>query len=250
MLPWPQKELDYLIENWGMVSIPGLARKLNRTPAAIRVKAQRAKLGAFLNNGEYISRNQFFKAIGRETGIDYLTKSWVKKGLPIKMKQVGKEKFKVIYIDEFWRWAKKHRRIINFSRFEEGILGKEPTWVKEQRKADVALSKYKATPWTKEEELLLISLLNLYKYTYKDLSLRLLRTEGSIKTRIRDLNLKTWPLREEPHGIWTDEQIKIVKDMYSKGYKGTVIKEYINKSEQAINGKISRMIKSGELKED
>lgn len=71
-----------------------------------------------------------------------------------------------------------------------------------------------------------------YKYTYKELSLRLLRTEGAIKRRYHDLKIKEWPIRQEPHGIWTDEQINTVIQMYQKGYRCAVIKDYIDKSEQ------------------
>ena len=87
----------------------------------------------------------------------------------------------------------------------------------------------------------------MYKYTYRELSIQILRTEGGIKRRIRDLGIKDWPLREAPNSIWSKEEIDIVVDMYNKGYKNDVIKEYINKSAQSIDGKVERLIKDGFL---
>ena len=52
---WTDKETEYLRESWGTVDISRIAKKLNRTEVAILKKAERLKLGAFLNNGEYIN---------------------------------------------------------------------------------------------------------------------------------------------------------------------------------------------------
>ena len=204
-------------------------------------------LGSFLESGEYITANQFFKAIGREGGISYTLDKWIKLGLPIKTKKVINTRFRIIYIDEFWKWAKEYRMHINFAKFKENALGAEPSWVKDQRRADVEFAKYKVTPWTPWEDGQLKSLLKLYKYTYRDLSIQISRTEGAIKRRYNDLKIKDWPVREDPHGVWTDLQVNTVIEMYQKGYRSTVTSEYIDKSEQAINGKTERLIKEGKL---
>lgn len=244
---WTQENKNYLIDNWGTVSIPRLSINLKKSEHAITIKAQKMELGPFLENGEYITINQFFIAIGRYHGTTFTLDHWIKKGLPMKKKKVKTCSFKVIYLQDFWKWAKEYRMHIDFNKFEENALGIEPSWVKEQRKADQAFAKYKVTPWTKEEDEQLKSLLKLYKYTYKELSLTILRTEGAIKRRMVNLGIKERPLREPPHGIWTPEEINIVKDMYARGYRSEVIKEYINKSGQATGGKIDRLIKEGVL---
>lgn len=247
-LVWPQEKVDYLLDNWGVVSIPGLSKTLGKTETAVSLKAQRLGLGSFLSSGEYITVNQLFKAMGRTGAWTYTLNQWKKKGFPIKTKKVKSNSFKVVYLNDFWKWAKKYRTTIDFSKFEENILGEEPIWVKEQRKADIEFAKYKSTPWTSEEDNLLKSLLKKYKYTYKEISIHLSRTEGAIKRRINDLCLSTWPIRENPHGVWTEEQINIVIDMYNKGYKNDVIKEKIDKSAMAIGGKIERLIRENILK--
>lgn len=245
---WTNEKTNYLMENWGENSIPYLARKLKTTETSIMNKANRLGLGAFLENGEYITVNQFFKAIGRTGCWTYTLTHWVKKGFPLKYKKVKDGEFKVIYLRDFWKWAKEYRMHIDFAKFKENALGKEPKWVKEQRKVDIAFAKYKTTIWTKKEDGLLESLLKSYRYTYRELSLKLLRTEGAIKRRINDLNIKNWPISQPQHSIWTKEQEEMVIDMYEKGYRSTVISEYIPKSEMAINGKIERLIKEGKLK--
>ncbi len=246
-LTWTEADTNYLLDNWGSKSIMAISKNLNRSAAAILSKKERLNLGSFLESGDYITINQLFIAIGRPNGISYTLPQWEKKGLPVKRKKVMHNSFKVIYLEDFWKWAKEYRMHINFAKFKENALGKEPSWVKDQRKADIEFSKYKVTPWTKEEDAVLKGLLKLYRYTYRELSIQIHRTEGAIKRRINDLNIKDWPLREPPNSTWSDDEVQTVIDMYSKGYRSAVIKEYIEKSEQAVNGKIERLIKNGTI---
>ena len=241
------KDSQYLEDNWGTMPVAAIAKKLNRPIGGILNKKGRLGLGSYLENGEYISVNRFFRAIGRDASYTDTLNFWVKKGFPLKSKKIIKGNFKIIYLDDFWKWAKEYRRYIDFNKFKENSLGAEPLWVREQRRADIAFSIYKVTPWTNAEDNHLKSLLKLYKYNYKELSLSISRTEGAIKRRVLELNIKERPLREDSHSIWTDEQVKIAIEMYSSGYRSEVIKKYIDKSGQAIGGKIERLIKDGFL---
>ncbi len=245
--PWLKEEAGYLMENWGTNSIATLSKNLKKSKDAVINKAQKLGLGAFLESGEYITINKFFKAIGRKGAWTYTLNQWKKNGFPVKKKKVLNYSFKIIYIEEFWKWAKQYRMHIDFNKLKENVLGKEPSWVKEQRKADVEFAEFKLIPWSKEEDNLLQNLLKQYRHTYKQISLRLMRTEGAIKRRINDLGLNTWPIRESPHSVWTKKQKYVVVNMYNKGYRSAVIKKYIDKSEQSINGKIERLIKEGVL---
>lgn len=246
-LNYSSEESQYIEDNWGTISIKTIAKNLNRSAAGIINKKGRLGLGSFLENGEYITVNQFFKAIGRNGGWTYTIKQMMDKGFPVKKKRVLANSFKVIYLNDFWKWAKEYRMHINFNKFKENVLGEEPSWVKDQRKADIEFARYKVTPWTSGEDSQLESLLKLYKYTYPQLSKAIRRTEGAIKRRCVDLNIKERPLRESPHGIWTSEQVAIVIKMYQMGYRGVVIRDYVNKSEQAVNGKIERLIINNSL---
>lgn len=241
------EEIEYLENSWGRVSIDRIASNLNRTANSIMLKSRRLGLGSFLKSGTYITVHQLLIAIGRRGDSDELVKQWVKKGFPLKKRKVRARSFNIVYLDDFWKWAKEYRMHIDFSKFKENALGPEPEWVKEQRKADIAFAKYKTTPWTAEEDNKLKSLLKLYRYTYKQLSAELLRTEGAIKRRLCDLGIKERPLREDPHGVWAEEEVNILVDMYNRGYRSAVIKEYISKSELATNSKIERLIRDGKL---
>ena len=243
---WSKEDKLYLEERWGEISIPSIAKAIGRTVAGVKIKAWKLGLGRHIHSGEYITMNQLFNALGIGSG-SYVRMVWIQKGLPVKNKISIKQKFKVIYLVAFWKWAKKNKMLIDFSKFEENSLGEEPDWVKEKRKADYMFKKYKVTPWTPAEDNLLKSMLNNFCYSYREISLRLLRTEGAIKKRMNELNIKQRPLKAENHNAWTPEEIKILEDMYYIGYKAEVIAESINRSALAIKGKIERMENEGLL---
>jgi hypothetical protein len=247
---WTAEETQYLSDHWGQISINTIAKNLNRTVNAIVIRATRLGLGPYLEAGEYVVLNQLMLALknGCAQGFAYTYNQWVEKGLPVKMKKVKKCSFKVIYLDDWWDWAEMNRTIIDFSRLEPGILGKEPAWVDEQRRADIEKSQqYRKTPWTRDEDQLLIQLLKSYKYTYRELSVRLQRTEGAIKRRMVDLKIKERSLKMSNHNPWTTPEEDKLKELYHKGHTPSTMANYIGRSAQAISGKIERLIKEGRL---
>ena len=245
--PWTEEEEEFLAENWGMFSMEHIAKKLNRTPHAIQIRAVKLGLGPFLESGDYITLNQLLLQLRGYNGRTYTVKQWIEKGLPVKTKKVKSSSFKVVNLDDFWEWAEKNRTLIDFSKLEENALGKEPDWVKEQRKADIEMKKFKRGPWTKAEDKRLINLLREFRWTYKEISEKLNRTEGAIKRRMLDLGLKERPVRMSNHNPWTKEEEEIVIELYNKGYQPDIMTQYINRSAQAIRGKIERMIRGGDL---
>ena len=63
---------------WGQISVPAIAKKLNRTTNAVKVRAQRLGLGAVLMAGEYVTLNQLLLAVtGGSSSYGYKMKSWV-----------------------------------------------------------------------------------------------------------------------------------------------------------------------------
>lgn len=240
---WTQEECDYLQDKWGMISIPSIAANLGRTVNAVKLKAVKMGLGRHIHSGEEITLNQLFNAIGKGSSYGWLSDRWCRYGLPVKMKKSINKKYKVIGIDAFWKWAVKHKGLLDFSKFELNMLGKEPTWVEAKRQADIAAAKYIKTPWTKEEDNTLINMLNSYRYSYQDISDRLRRTGGAIKRRILDLGLKQRPLKADNHIPWTNEEIKILLSLRSKGYTPEVIAQRLGekRSALAVRGKIERM---------
>lgn len=246
---WTEKELEYFTENWGTVSLLTMAKRLGRSVDSLRNKAHRLDLGPFLDNGEYVTLNQLFICLGRGKSYSYVRDQWANRGLPVKRKRVAKNSFLVIYLDDFWDWAETNQTLIDFSRLEEGILGKEPDWLKEQRKSDIQMrQRYKTDPWTAAEDLELERLVKLHRYGYREISMKLRRTEGAVKRRLQDLGIKERPVRRSPHEKWTTEQLKLLKELYNKGYDKNLICFYIEgKSAHACGGKIEVLIRQGEL---
>lgn len=237
---WTIDECNYLEDKWGSISLKTIAKNLNRSESGVLNKVRRMGLGSFLENGDYVTWNQFLKAIGIQGGYNYKDISWVQnRKFPLHTKRVNDYSFKVVYLDEWWKWAEQNKSFLDFSKFEENSLGIEPQWVKEKRKHDVEISrKYIKTPWTITEDKRLEKLVNDYKYTYSDISKLMRRTEGAIQRRCADLKLKGRPLRESPHSVWEEWQIKKLDELINTGVSYEIMSEAIGKSTKAIRGKV------------
>lgn len=241
---WTKEEIEYLEDKWGTVSVKTIANNLGRTENAVVVKKTKLGLGAFLNSGDYITWNQLMAAIGVDnSGSGYKMISWVKnRWFPIHYKVVKSNRFKIVYLDEFWLWAEENRDFIDFSKMEENIIGKEPDWVKQQRKLDFEKNqKIKTTPWTQLEDEKLKRLLKEFKYSYLELSKILNRSDGAIQRRICDLRLKERPIKADNHINWTDEEFKVLVKLVKQGASYQHISDAINKSVKAIRGRVYNM---------
>ena len=135
---WTKEEIEYLQEHYGTLSYGTLAKNLDRSIGAINNMARLLQVGAFLECGDYITFHQLLIALGHDkSGYAYKTISWVKnRDFPIHYKRVHQNRFKIVYLDEFWKWAEKNQDLLDFSRFEENVLGLEPEWAKRKRKLD------------------------------------------------------------------------------------------------------------------
>lgn len=216
---WSETEEIYLMEKWGQISIPTIAKNLGRSVNSVLIRANRLKLGPHLMGGDYISANQLMQALKGQMFSTYYKTSWIKnRGLPVHTKTVNKCRFKVVYLDEFWEWAEKNRSFIDFSKLEPFSLGKEPKWVNEQRKADRAgYSIQRKDPWTPYDDALLLSLLEEQKYGYMELSRILRRSDGAIQRRCRDLKTKLRPVRRENHIKWRQIEFEILDEGIRNG---------------------------------
>lgn len=243
---WTKEEEEYLEDSWGTVRKRTIAEKLGRTIVAVNLKAQRMNLGAFLNSGDYITVNQLMNELkGTYLGKNYTLEQWMEKGMPVRNQIVNEDRFRVINLDKFWEWAEKNRTLIDFSRLEPLVFGEEPKWLIKQRRIDKENNYFKKTPWTEGEDKRLKSMLMEYRYNYRELSIRLRRTEGAIKRRMVDLGIKVRPLRMPNHRPWTEEETNLLIKLYHKGHGRNTYANYINRSAQACSGKIERLIKEG-----
>lgn len=233
---WLAAEEDYLQENWGIKSLKHLASKLGKTENAVIIKVARMGLGPYLENGDYVSYNQLLSALfNLSNDTPYrINKRWV--GFPIKHKKVRKNRFRVVYLDDFWKWAEKNKRLIDFSKMEEGSLCAEPEWVKKKRKIDFECRRL-TTPWTNADDQKLEYMLNKKCYTYIDFARELHRTEDSIRRRIYDLALDARPVRAKARK-WTAKEEEKLKKLYDEGWSLDVIGIKLNRTGQSVRGKI------------
>lgn len=238
---WTDEEVNYLEDSWGAKSIPAIANKLNRSVEGVKLKAQRLGLTRHIHNGDYITYNQLLVAIGM--GETYVRTKFENNGIPIKFKASIKKKYKIIYLEDFWIWAEEHKNLLNFKKFEPGALGPEPLWAEIKRQSDKqkAVQK-KTTTWTAEEDAKLECLLNQFKYGYFDIARIMQRTEGAIKRRCFDLNIKARPIKADNHRKWQEWETEMLKQMWSKGYTEEDISIKLdNRSVCAVRGKIERL---------
>lgn len=237
---WTEEEDFYLQEYWGVKSIGTLARNLNRSTDAVMIRKTRLGLGRFLDNGDYITYSQLLQAVyGIESAGSAYREFKRCSDFPIRRKKRGKRSYKVVYLQDFWKWAEENKRFLDFSKMEENLLGAEPEWVKRKRKIDYAC-RTKAGPWTACEDAKLQRMLKKYKYSYTDIASELGRTEGAVKRRIFDIGLKERPVREESRP-WKDEEVQILAFMYEEGWSFEKIGAELKRSALSCRGKIERM---------
>lgn len=243
--PWTEAEDIYLMERWGNVSIPSIAKALNRTTGAVRLRATSMNMGPMLMGGDYVTLSQLIKTVtgSQDFAYGYKMQSWVeRRGLPVHRKKVINCSFRVVYLKEFWRWAEANRSFLDFSRMEPLALGEEPEWVNEQRKKDFgSIPLQRKNRWTPEDDSRLIMLLKQHRYGYAELSEIMNRSVGSILKRCSDLGLKERPVRVPSNGstsYWTDEYFAILADGIRAGDSYTAIGRKIGKSEKAVRGKV------------
>ena len=243
---WQQAEHEFLEDNWGNISVASIAKQINRSPGAVIHRAVKKKLGPFAESGDYITLEQLLHALGlRGT---YLRDRLKAVGAPIFKKRCYKMTYSCIRIPDFWKWLERDKMQVSLHNMEPFALGLEPAWVKQKRDADIAAYRYtRRRDWTEAEDRQLIEMLKAYRYSYRDICIRLSRTDGGLKRRCLDLGLKMRPLREPPGNYWTDAENEIVKEMWYQGHIAEVMSERINRSASSIKGKLERMIRDGEI---
>lgn len=238
---WTKEDVEYLKEKWGNVSISSLAKKLNRSVNAVKLKTKRLGLGPMLENGSYVTLNQVAIALTGRNFSSYYKKSWIEnRGMPVNNKKVINNTFKIIYLDEFWKWAEKNRSFLDFSKMEPLALGKEPEWVNEQRKKDYKSNALqRKDQWTPYEDDKLRYLLKQQKYGYAEVADILHRSEGAIQRRCTDLGIRDRPIKADTGGNpWTDDMYRTIVKGIKNGDSYSLIAKRIGKSEKAVRGKV------------
>lgn len=242
---WTKEECEFLKNNWGKLGKAEIATVLDRSVTAVCSQAFRIGLKQYFIYSEEITLNELHKILFKCDTDSYTIGIWERYGMPFK-RIIPKEtqEIRAIKISDFFVWFAEHKRVIDLSQTDEGCFGiDEPDWLKEKRQADKRASAYGPhnKKWTAAEDEKLKELVNSQEYGYREISVILKRTEGSLKRRMIDLKLKKRPPKAYNHNMWTDAEIEIVKDLWLKGYRSCIISEYLpNRSALAINGLLER----------
>ena len=240
---WTDEECSFLEEKWGVFTIPTLAKILGRSIGAVKQKANRMGLGTHLENREEITFRNLLEALGYSRYNSYLVNRLRKLDFPFVYKASIKKKFRMVKIDEFWKWAEKNKCEINFAKFPKNALGKEPKWVDEKRRADL-MNPSKVNPrrkWTKDEDRLLIEKVKSNRYTYQMLSRDLNRTECAISRRLLYLGVPYRPIPQDNHIKWTvEENLKMI-ELHKRGYDTNAISKILNKTQLSICSRLSNL---------
>lgn len=242
---WTSEEEDRLREMWGNKSVSFIASHLDRSENAVINRVQHLKLPGFFECADnYVTKHFLMQALGYSRGSSgYMSISFIdRRGLPVHRIQRKKAQFDVIYLDEFWKWAKENQSFLNFSNFDKYALGPEPAWVNKKRRNDIQRSRLIAkTPWTPREEELLERYIKAGKYSYKQLSEKLHRTEGAIQRRIRDLGFTERPIKADNHTKWTDAEWATLGEMIKAGDNYEQMSDVLGRSSKAIRGRVFNM---------
>ena len=238
---WTKEDVEYLKEKWGNVSISSIAKKLNRSVNAVKLKAKRLGLGPMLENGSYVTLNQVAIALTGRNFSSYYKKSWIEnRGMPVHNKKVINNTIKIIYLEEFCKWSEKNSSYLYYSKMEPLALGKEPEWVNEQRKKDYKSNALqRKDQWTPYEDDKLRYLLKQQKYGYAEVADILHRSEGAIQRRCTDLGIRDRPIKADTGGNpWTDDMYRTIIKGIKNGDSYSLIAKRIGKSEKAVRGKV------------
>lgn len=243
---WTDEEKNYLEENWGTLSISTIARNLGRSESGVINMKTRRGLGAFLDNGDYISYSQLLKALyGAESASNAYrhNKRW--EDFPVRRKRVGKCSFRVVWLQDFWKWAEENKHLLDFSKMEENILGEEPKWVKQKRKQDVIQARERTTrPWTDAEDRKLDKLVREGNYTIDQLASIFHRREQAVKRRMYDLCMDVRPPKSKKKQ-WEPDETQQLIFLRQEGYSFEQIGRELGRSASSCRGKLERMENPG-----
>ena len=187
-LDWSQEEVELMQELWGTYTIPQIAKRLNRSAHAVKVKSTRLGLGRYVNSSQYITANQ--AATLMRVDIHTVTDVWIPAGLRFTWKAPqGKRRFRHIRMDDLLDWLKDNQDRWDSRRVELFALGSEPDWLKEKRRADLNRPVRWSIKWTAEEDSRLVAMFRRGDKTYAEIGQELGRSADAVERRVARLDV-------------------------------------------------------------
>ena len=149
---WTPEEFDLLQELWGYRTLPQIAKALNRTPEAVKIKISRLYLGTYESNSEYMNARQVSYMMGVD--VHTVTDYWIPKfGLKCtKRAPMGARKFTYIKLTDLIKWLKVHQDKWDSRKLELYALGEEPEWLTAKRAGEFGTKPRGCRKWTQRED--------------------------------------------------------------------------------------------------
>ena len=182
-----EKEKEQFIEDWqnGSISLAGMATKYNRSKAALKIYAQKHKLGPRTNGNTDLTISDIVETTGVSRDRIYL---WLKKGLKYKKHRVGKAAY-FVKLEDLLYYMEQHQDFWNATQVDSALfMYEKPAWFTEKYRKD---SQFYVDNWHREytdkEDR---QILALYKqgFTVEDIAQKLQRTESGIRSRLSVLS--------------------------------------------------------------
>lgn len=201
---WDESDKQLLREMWGEgLPLSYIARKLGRSEKTCVNRAYQMGLPPYTEIGTFILVKHICKAImpGTTSYRHYMLR-WKAAGLPVRKMKTLNYAFWVTTLEDFWKWAKTHQDLLNFSRLEPLSLGKEPDWVAKKRKEDTN-KRPPQRPWSEYETAKVERLVRTGRTDYEALAAEFGRSRQSVEKkamRIRERNRKRRQQEKEVRG--------------------------------------------------
>lgn len=189
---WTEKDIEFLENSIGVYSYDRIAKKLGKTPTAVKSKVDKLGIGNTKLASGLITVHELAKCL-------CVCSKTVKKfaenhGLPtvqrdfrIKKEDGVKRLLTYIDIDKFWKWATENKDLINWYQLPKYALTPEPEWLEERRKEDYQKWLKRPRPWTPEQDAQVWHLFYTEGKTQKEIGVIMNRTKISIEKRIKKL---------------------------------------------------------------
>jgi hypothetical protein len=178
---WTKEEIEYLNENWGMVTLSYLSKQLKRTMIGVTLKAKRMGFGPSSRADEYITASQVAVLLSVDA---HTVERWIKKHNLKTTRKVllFKKRFYLVKLPDLCKWLKNNQGRFDSRRIELYSFGHEPPWLKMKRIKDKELAKNRFKIWTKLEVQRLI--INYKNMRYRKIAQLLDRSYDSIDRKV------------------------------------------------------------------
>jgi DNA-binding CsgD family transcriptional regulator len=242
---WSEEELDYLYDNWGLLSTSTIAKNLKRTTGAIQHKAVEFGLGRHLESSGFVSLRTVLCEFGLEETYKWYAKKLIDAGLPTHKQRVNKQSFCVIDLNEFWGFMEHHQDLLSFANLGLNALGKEPDWAKKKRREDYQKAlkiSQNNVRWTKKEDKQLLQLLKA-GYNYIEIGQRMGRKPGGVRFRAYELK-KDGSNTISLANRWTEEEKNTLLKFIEAEKSLSEIAELMGKTRSSIKTKVYSIFKT------